>query len=211
MNIRRPLLAAVTLIVLLSVVLVLLEAPATVRGHLVGSREAWTLTPCDSDGALRVVNPAARHARETVRRFIPPEEPLYVEVRGLRLPGSRLAIYDIRYAARETHGCRENLHEVILWALGNEPFWAVTVGRSEIRFEAPDEPGRVVFPAAEPVRIGDRQVYRVRNAGGDRLELSVREAACSDGMSDAHYPLTARVEIDGRAYAGCAREGWATP
>jgi len=51
-------------------------------------------------------------------------------------------------------------------------------------------------------------VYRTRNDRGDRLVITVREQACSDGMSDAYYGLTAGVEINNRAYSGCGRPGW---
>ncbi|HXF83397.1 MAG TPA: hypothetical protein VNN19_11665 [bacterium] len=92
-------------------------------------------------------------------------------------------------------------------ALGNEPFWAVTVLPSEIRFEAPDV-APVAFPAVAPRRGGDTRVYETRRPDGRRLRLVLREAACGDGMSDAYYALTSAAELDGRAYTGCAREGW---
>lgn len=51
-------------------------------------------------------------------------------------------------------------------------------------------------------------MYRTRNDRGDRLVITVRGQACSDGMSDAYYGLMAEVEINDRDYSGCSREGW---
>lgn len=205
---RRLLLATATLAVLLIAALWLREGSRSFRGQLRLTAGPWTFAPCDGASAMRVLDMTGGRLGEIMKRFVPPEEPVYVEVRARRLPSSRLAIANIRYAARETHGCRDNLHGVLLRTLGTEPFWAVTITRSEIRFEAPDDPGRVAFPAVEPVRSGERLVYRTRNDRGDRLDIAVREQACSDGMSDAYYALAAEVGINGRAYSGCGREGW---
>jgi uncharacterized membrane protein len=41
--------------------------------------------------------------------------------------------------------------------------------------------------------------------GADALRLTLRKAACSDGMSDRRYPFTAEVEAGGEMLKGCAR------
>ncbi|HEU4798351.1 MAG TPA: hypothetical protein VFT63_05445 [bacterium] len=184
------------------------DGPRPFRGHMMLTTEPWTFTPCDSATGRRVLDATGGRLGEIVKRFVPPEEPVYAEVLARRLPSSRLAISDIRYAARETHGCRDNLRRVILRALGNEPFWAVTITAREIRFEAPDDPGRVAFPAVEPSRSGNRLVYHTRNDRGDRLDVTVREQACSDGMSDAYYATAVEVQINDREFSGCGRPGW---
>ncbi len=208
---RRLVLVSAALTLLLLVVFVVLwrrDGPQAYRGHVILTTEPWTFTSCDSAMASRVLDATGRRLGEIMKRFVPPEGPVYLEVRARPLRSSRLAILAIHYAARETPGCRDNLQGIILRALGTEPFWAVTVTAREIRFEAPDDPGRVVFPAVEPERLGERRVYRTRNDRGDRLVITVREQACSDGMSDAYYGLTAGVEINNRAYSGCGRPGW---
>lgn len=181
------------------------------RGSLVLTTEPWTFTPCDSATALGVLDATRGRLDEIMNRFVPPDEPVYVEGRARRVSSSRLAISDIRYAARETRGCRDNLQGITLRALGTEPFWAVTVTTNEIRFEAPDDPGRVVFPAVQAEDLGERRGYRTRNDRGDRLVITVRERACSDGMSDSYYALTVKVEINARAFSGCGRPGWTEP
>jgi uncharacterized membrane protein len=182
--------------------------PRSFRGQLLLTTDPWTFTQCDSARAWRVVDATGGNLREIMKRFVPPEEPVYLEVQARGLPSARLGIVDVRYAARETRGCRDNLRGIILRALGTEPFWAVTITAQEIRFEAPDDPGRVVFPAVRTQRVRERQVYRVRNDRGDALEVTVREQSCSDGMSDAYYALAVEVQINGRAYSGCGRPGW---
>jgi uncharacterized membrane protein len=54
-----------------------------------------------------------------------------------------------------------------------------------------------------PQAQGDVTVFAGgQGAGG--LRLTLRKAACSDGMSDRSYPLTAEVEAGGKTLKGCA-------
>lgn len=87
-------------------------------------------------------------------------------------------------------------------ALGTEPFWGVYIRRSGLTFS---EPGAdpVEFPSAEPRRAGDGFVVS-SSLDGRGLEVSLRPAVCSDGMSDRRYEWSARVEIGERRLEGCA-------
>jgi uncharacterized membrane protein len=37
-----------------------------------------------------------------------------------------------------------------------------------------------------------------------QVTLTLRKAACSDGMSDTAYPMTAQAAVAGEALSGCA-------
>ena len=96
-----------------------------------------------------------------------------------------------------------------LVCFGTEPSWGVSLV----------EPGvaQLTFPDAPPVAFRGREtrlahlgewVWRGVPAagGGGDLVAWLREATCSDGMSDARHPVQARVSLaDGRFLAGCCR------
>lgn len=95
-----------------------------------------------------------------------------------------------------------------LICFGNEPSWSVALGASG--------QARVMTPNAPPAEYRGREtrheplresVWRGNADGrsGD-LVLLMREAACSDGMSDLTHPVVARVSLpDGSFLAGCCR------
>jgi heat shock protein HslJ len=95
-----------------------------------------------------------------------------------------------------------------LICFGNEPNWSVA-------FVAPGQ-ARVTTPNASPATYRGREtrqdplresVWRGTAAGrrGD-LVLLMREAPCSDGMSDLTHPVIARLSLaDGAFLAGCCR------
>ena len=96
-----------------------------------------------------------------------------------------------------------------LICFGNEPSWSV-------RLESPDtarllSPGDATIEYRGAATRNDplkERIWRgrpVTSSGGD-LVVFLREATCSDGMSDTEHPVTARVSLaDGRFLAGCCR------
>jgi heat shock protein HslJ len=96
-----------------------------------------------------------------------------------------------------------------LMCFGNEPSWGLALEQpGTAQLILPDAP-----PAAyqgtdtrlEPLR---ERVWRGRLVGGAGPDLVafLREADCSDSMSDVRHPVVARVSLpDGRFLAGCCR------
>ena len=92
---------------------------------------------------------------------------------------------------------------------GNEPSWG-------LHFTDPGG-ARLLIPDQRPVEYQGRETrldaikewaWRGKPAKGGRGDLVafLGNAACSDGMSDAKHPVTARVSLpDGRFLAGCCR------
>ena len=95
-----------------------------------------------------------------------------------------------------------------LVCFGNEPSWSV-------RFDGPGQ-ARVGLPNVPPADYLGREtrneplkesVWRgnAQGTSGD-LVLLLRDAPCSDGMSDATHPVIARASLpDGSFLAGCCR------
>lgn len=100
-----------------------------------------------------------------------------------------------------------------LICFGNEPSWSVALATPDAaRLTLPDAP-TVEFRGAssriDPLR---ERVWRGAPAsGGGDLVVFLREATCSDGMSEVGHPVVARVSLpDGRFLAGCCRLAAAT-
>lgn len=99
---------------------------------------------------------------------------------------------------------RRRSPEVVLYGVGNEPFWNVEVrGRDSLRFE--------MSGWAEPITIKIDSIYRqgegmAYSAHGDsaQLKLTVFPYFCSDGMSDYVYRNKVRLQYNNQIYNGCA-------
>ncbi len=90
-----------------------------------------------------------------------------------------------------------------LRALGTEPFWALDVDSTGLRFITPDDTSGIRFPAIEPTVVADTVVWSGQTERAT-LELRLWSEKCSDGMSDREYRYAARVIVGGTTYRGCA-------
>jgi uncharacterized membrane protein len=88
-------------------------------------------------------------------------------------------------------------------ARGNEPFWAVTLEGSTLTLKRPgvadtafEAPGAAIQPG--------QAVWQAKGPKGEPLTLKLFVSQCSDGMSDATYPMTAEVELAAEKLQGCA-------
>lgn len=94
-----------------------------------------------------------------------------------------------------------------LICFGNEPSWSVDLTHTGTAL--------VMIPDETPVSYrgtGTRnellreEIWRGTPDTGRDLVVFLRDAACSDNMSDVKHPVTARVSLpDGRFLAGCCR------
>lgn len=88
---------------------------------------------------------------------------------------------------------------------GTEPFWSVSFAGSKATMSTPDAPERSFGPISV---TGDAGLARDVTAGhGPAFQARIAGAACSDGMSDRAFGLTASVILDGgaRELSGCCR------
>ncbi|MCS3741309.1 MULTISPECIES: COG3650 family protein [unclassified Rhizobium] len=87
-------------------------------------------------------------------------------------------------------------------ALGTEPFWAIKIRADGITISRPgveDIKSANSGPAIEK----DSATWTI--AGGPApLRLTLTKGACSDGMSDRHYPLNAVLAFGDKTMYGCA-------
>lgn len=87
-------------------------------------------------------------------------------------------------------------------ALGTEPFWGVTIRPDALVYGGVDRP-ETQMANPGPRREGDAVVIAA-DARGEAFTVTLRDATCSDGMSDRIYPLKAEVRYRGETLEGCA-------
>ena len=90
-----------------------------------------------------------------------------------------------------------------LRALGTEPFWALDVDATGLRFITPEDTSGLRFPPITATAVADTVVWSGQTERAT-LELRVWLEKCSDGMSDREYPYASRVTVAGTTYRGCA-------
>lgn len=89
----------------------------------------------------------------------------------------------------------------IFRALGTEPFWNVNVEGDTLTFITPEDQVGVVMQGER--RASANGVEITGSHEGKAFALSVRAGACSDGMSDNEYHMTASFHFGEAAYTGC--------
>jgi uncharacterized membrane protein/heat shock protein HslJ len=190
------------------------------RGQLVLGHEVRSFTPCGKKVDYWVVDRTGGELWRIYQRLThKPYQPIYVEVRGhLGPPPSegfgadfvrQLSVFELRRAGIETRGCAEDLGGIAFRASGNEPFWNVNISENGIVFSQLGQP-KIAFPYAPPDISDTKRVYRSSTKEGPphRIKIALHEKRCIDSMSGEHFSFAAQASLDGRKYAGCAREGW---
>lgn len=83
-------------------------------------------------------------------------------------------------------------------ALGTEPGWTLEITPSRLNYVGDYGETKIMAanPGAKPSMNGQAYVT-------DRLSVVIKQAPCSDGMSDRRYSDTVRVIADGKTVKGC--------
>lgn len=88
-------------------------------------------------------------------------------------------------------------------AVGNEPFWSVTMDGRTMTYGGPDRPEQRAAQPSPKIQ-GTTATFAGETAKGNALEVTLIATECSDGMSDRTYPLVARVKVADETLTGCA-------
>ncbi len=84
------------------------------------------------------------------------------------------------------------------FALGTEPGWTLEITPARLNYDG--DYGATKIMVANP---GAKPSLNGRTYVSDRLSVVVKQAPCSDGMSDRRFADTVRVVADGRTLQGC--------
>ncbi len=88
-------------------------------------------------------------------------------------------------------------------ALGTEPFWSAAVDGARLTYSTPETPESTSIVVSR--RDAGNGVLYTGSIDGKPLELRIRRATCSDGMSDTVYPFAVIRRIGPDSVRGCAR------
>ena len=88
-------------------------------------------------------------------------------------------------------------------ALGTEPFWSARVDSATLTYSTPEAPEPKPVPVIRT--DGEDRATFTATADGKTLVLEIALGTCSDGMSDAVYPMTAIRRLGEDMQRGCAR------
>ena len=182
-----------------------------VRGVVVLTTEASRLTPCGAEAPSSLRDETGGPLAQAYGELASADTgEMWVELRAESGPQGHVAREVVRaFPMGEGNPCATLPSPGEVRALGNEPFWAVSVTAAGLELSMPDLERPLVFPAAAPVADGRKRTWTSELAGtpAHRLQLVVGPARCKDGMSGAWYGLAAEAVFDGRALTGCAMEG----
>lgn len=88
-------------------------------------------------------------------------------------------------------------------AVGTEPFWALQIDSTGIRFSTPDDQTGTLYAPVVLGQAGDTLLWSAK-AGDRMVEARIWAGTCSDGMSDRVWSHGALFLFDGTTYHGCA-------
>ena len=94
-------------------------------------------------------------------------------------------------------------------AVGNEPFWNITVTPTGVLYQTPET--QIRFPYIKPLQAigrvtGSTLVYPLckGNQQGTLVLQKLTSGFCNDTMSDNLYPYSATVILNNTVLSGCA-------
>ncbi|GAB3639388.1 META domain-containing protein [Spirosoma arcticum] len=91
-----------------------------------------------------------------------------------------------------------------LVAMGNEPFWSLTINPSKytLRFKTPDGDS-INTPVPERITDPDGSFRYSAEVESGKLTAIFRADSCVDSMSGQRFDYRAEVTVRGRSYVGC--------
>jgi putative lipoprotein len=195
------------------------------RGYLRMGHEVRSFVPCGSEREYWVDDLTGANLYAVYRSLAAgsPADyaPLYIELDAFaKAPkpegfaadyDSLLTAVELRFAARETRGCTDDIESVFFRAQGNEPFWNLEIHAEGIRvqqmgYEVLDFPVELGEHRLEQV-AGNVQVYHAEVDTTHALHLRLERRSCRDSTAGTYHHFTAELELEGRVLYGCARAG----
>jgi heat shock protein HslJ/uncharacterized membrane protein/membrane-bound inhibitor of C-type lysozyme len=98
------------------------------------------------------------------------------------------------------------LRGVVVRATGNEPFWLLEILGDRIVFAPGLQGDRVVTPRPRATRdAATGETVYIAATEAHRLVVRLAPGGCVDSMSGQRFDQAAAVQLDGRAFRGCAQ------
>jgi len=181
-------------------------------GELVLGHEVREIDPCGEAVPMWVLDSTGGELAARLESFaLPPYEPVFVVVRAIvsDAPDAEFAkpyaeqaeVLHLLRMESEGFGCRLDLDDAGVRALGVEPFWRLDVKNDVLELRVPDAPPRYFRRRSEPETF---QPVQGVDEDGVELMLMLQQQSCTDPMSGALYQYSADLSIGPRRLIGCA-------
>jgi uncharacterized membrane protein len=193
--------------------------PRIIRGYYVFGHEVREFRPCGEDEALWVIDQTAllKSLHFELAAGTMPYAEVFVVVAGRTgAPpadgfgadyAGAVTIEEVIYAALEGFGCDFDWSRFTYRAQGNEPSWTLEVTPAGMRLIRPGHPD-LTWEGVEEITVLNAVVFRA--TGDDThpgVKLYIEPGPIRDTMSGAYYGLSAKLVLDGEAFAGSALRG----
>lgn len=178
---------------------------ANLRGYY-EARDGGLFTMCSEDARRRVTRIGDADARQLATATAGSTEARFVAARGRTVGSDAVEIDAIEITAGAAWNCESRFDDFFYAARGTEQPWSLEVTSASITLT--DEPGAppLVLAYRPFEAITDGLAYRADDpAVAVRIVLEAR--SCAEALTDTVFALTARVDVGGRLYTGCAWRG----
>lgn len=171
------------------------------RGEAIVGKDGYGITPCGSD-RQRIVE-FAPAAQAIIDRFLEPGGRLEFFFDGwAREREGKLVIESVERVHTEGPRCDAPVEQAMFVARGTEPFWSLSLTATGWELQRPGEDVlRVQAPAA---KAGAAYVWE---SSAPVAKVEIVPGYCADGMADAASGWEAKLNLDGKAFGGCAYRG----
>ncbi len=161
-----------------------------------------TIILCDDSLSISVVDETKSLDTLISKLFPNDPQPIYVEAKGILQPKD-FVIKEVFKA--EQKNFRNTCIPYDFWCIGTEPFWNIQISKIEnlIDFYDPMEQKNYHFEYSDPKNEKNRIVYTAKNKT-DKIQITIKTEACSDGMSERTYQHAAEINLNGNSFKGCA-------
>lgn len=176
------------------------------RGDVTVGHETQTITPCGSKQQywLHLTPKQQKTFNDLARK---PYQPMYGELIGYfkappraglssDFPAQFIVTQVNLLSAEMSTGCQRAPQPTK--AFGTEPFWNITTQKGQLSFTKMGEDSQQQTITQQDIKLKQRQ-YSAHDA-----EITIKQAQCSDGMSDSLYGWQSTVQWQQDHYQGCA-------
>lgn len=179
-----------------------------IRGSVVSDKGQFYMTPCFSQERRLLVDSAGYLARRYKDQSPNSDLPVYMELRAYQKVDLSWDVRQIDLAGGGSQACSYDMTGVTLRAAGTDPLWIADVTDEGVRIQSYYELRTLTFPFGEiagnnGIWEGDLGSIKGREHS---YRLTVTDQSCRDKLN-AWYSKTARLELDGDVFFGCARDG----
>lgn len=172
-----------------------------------------TFISCDDPGRVHLIENKTHQIDTLYKSILPnayPGEAVYMELRAEITPSPDPDFSDLLIAKEFLKAEQKNQKNSCIpsdyWCLGTEPFWSIQISEKEnlIDFYNPMEQRTTHFKYSKPEINNGITTY---SSGDEKsksgIRIVIKKESC-DGAIDQVYEYSALVELNGRAFSGCA-------